>query len=172
MTSDSAVPFDWLTPLGASVALFVLFGVLNVVVGVLSPIFIGFRGPAEAPRGSLLFSERSDTVVFGTAPSQLLREDRPLAMLRWLMLLWLAAMLLAFGILQLALAWFGLRERHVWALWALTIGDLATLPYWLAMIQAYVRHGAPLGAGDLPPLFRYLAAIPIAALLGWVGLRQ
>jgi hypothetical protein len=172
MTSESAGPFDWLTPLGASVALFVLFGVLNVFVGVVAPIFTGFRGPAEASTGGLFFSERSDTIVFGTAPAQLLREDRPLATLRWLMLLWLAAMLLAFGILQLALAWFGLRERHLWALWALSIGDLATLPYWLAMIQAYVRHGAPLGVGDLPPLFLYLAAIPIAALLGWVGLRQ
>jgi hypothetical protein len=68
-------------------------------------------------------------------------------MLRWLLLIWLAATFLAFGVMQLAVAWFGLREGHAWALWTLVVGDLVALPYWAAMIRTYIRHGAPLGAG-------------------------
>jgi hypothetical protein len=166
MAAQAAASFEWVSPLGGSVALFALFGLLSVMVGVLTPFLIR----ADAAE-SLLFSAPSDTVLFGGVPSELVAQDRALGTLRWLLLLWLAAVLLAFGLLQ-AVVWFGLREGQVWALYALTIADLATLPYWAAMIQTYVRQSAPLSAGDVPPLFTSLLLIPIAAILGWIGLQR
>ncbi len=58
-----------------------------------------------------------------------------------------------------------------WALWTLTVGDLAILPYWVLIFQPYLRAGTPLGLQDVPPLFLYLAVIVVAAILGWFGLR-
>ena len=168
MTGQSALQFQWLSPLGVSVALFLLFGVLHVGIGVLAPLLT--RSAAEPPPVYLLFSERSDTALFGAPPAQIAREHRALGLLRWLLLCWLAAVLFAFGVLQLAVAWFALRPGQTWALWALTVANLATLPYWAGMIRVYVRHGAPLGMGDLPPLFLYLALVPVAAVLGWRGI--
>ena len=167
MTARSTSSFEWVSPLGGAVVLFGLVGLLHIVVGVVTP-FVTRADAAEI----LLFSARSDTIVFGGAPSELVARDRALGTLRWSLLLWLAAVLLASGILQLAIAWFGLRDGQPWALYALTIGSLVTLPYWAAMIQTYLRHAAPLGVGDLPPLLTSLLLIPIAAVLGWVGLHR
>jgi hypothetical protein len=75
MPEQSQASFEWLSPLGASVTLFLMFGTLNVFVGVLTPFLI--RADAISS-GGMLFSERSDAVVFGGRSSELVRADRAL----------------------------------------------------------------------------------------------
>lgn len=162
------IPFEfrWLRPLGISVVLFLLFGVMNVFVGGMIPFL------TRADQATyLLMSERTDSVLFGDTPAGLGKINETLGLFRYLLLLWLAGLFLGFGLFQLAVTWFALRQGQAWALWTLTVSDLVMLPYWFLILSTYIRGGVTPAIGDLPPLISYLVVIPIAALLGWLGLR-
>ncbi len=170
MSMTSTFDFRWLSPLGISVALFLFYGVMNIVIGILIPI-ANRLSDSELPGGILFMSARSDEALFGRSASDLVKHDTALATLRQLNYAWMAGLFVSFGILQLGLTWFGLRSGNRWALWTLTVGDLAMLPYWALIFQPYLRAGTPLGLQDIPPLFLYLAIIVVAAIVGWFGLR-
>ncbi len=167
--TNGSFQFQWVSPLGVSVILFLLFGLMNVVIGVLIPFFI--RPDRLVTSNILLMSERTDTVLFGGSPSELITQNKTLGLLRLLLDYWLAGLLLSFGLFQVAVTWFGLREGQAWALWILTVSDLAMLPYWYLILNTYARAGAVPGPGDVPPFLLYLAVIPVAAVLGWLGMR-
>ena len=169
MNTQNTFSFEWLSPLGISVLLFLIFGLMNVLVGVLTPFFVR---PDRLVTGNTLFtSERADTILFGGSPSELITQNKPLGLLRLLLVFWLAGLLLGFGLFQLAVAWFGLRQGQGWALWSLTVADLSMVPFWWLILARYAQVGAMPGFGGLPPMVTYLVVIPIAALLGWIGLR-
>lgn len=160
--------FRWTSALGISVALFVGYGLINVLVGVLIPVLVR---PDRLSDNTLFTSGRPDTALFGASPEALMAQDRPLGMLRYVMILWLAGVFVALGVLQIAGAWFGLRTGQAWALWSLTLADLSIVPFWAMILSRYAQVGAVPRLGETPPLVTYLALIPIAALLGWIGLR-
>ena len=168
MNTTSPLDFQWMSLLGFSTILFLLFGLMNVLVGVLTPFFVR---PDRLTQNALLMSERTDTVLFGGPPSELLTQNKSLGLLRRLLVYWLAGLLLSFGLFQLALTWFGLRQGQAWALWTLTAADLAMLPYWYMILNTYAHAGVAPGIGEMPPFLPYLGVIPIAAVLGWIGLR-
>lgn len=130
MSVQPAFEFQWLSPLGISVALFLGYGALNALVGVVIPGLSRRLGTNGLPQ------HRVDL----------------------LSMLWLA-----FGIFQLAVVWFGLREGQTWALWVLGAADLAQLAGWVFYgIQTRDWYA---------PLFLYAAVSVIPAiLLGWIGL--
>ena len=160
--------FRWGSTLGISVVLFLAFGALNVLIGVLIPVFVR---PDRLTSNILFTSTRPDTALFGASPEMLMAQDRPLGMLRYVMTLWLGGLFVGFGVLQVAGAWFGLRAGHTWALWSLTVADLAIAPFWGIILARYAQAGVVPNFGELPPLVTYLVLIPVAALLGWIGLR-
>ena len=100
-------PFRWGSPLGIAVALFLVWGAIYVIIGVLTPVFLN-RGAVSPP--ILLFSARTDTVLFGVTPDELWRTNRPLVTLRTITVQMFAGMLLTTGVLVLAVAWYGLRS--------------------------------------------------------------
>jgi hypothetical protein len=169
MNTQPNFDFQWLSSLGVSVILFSLFGLLSLVVGLMIPFL--FRKIDDLPAGILFFSQRTDSELLGRPTSDLIQEDSALAKLRFLYTYWLAGLCVAFGIFQLALTWFGLRNGQAWALWTLTLADLALLPYYVRTLRVYTGRGISLRLGDLPPLYSLLVLIPIAAVLGWFGLR-
>lgn len=167
--NDPVFQFRWLSPLGIAVILFLLYGVMNAVSGALTPFFV--RPDRLVTANVLLMSERTDTTLFEGAPQDVMAQNKPLGLLRQLMSIWLGGLMLSFGLLQLAVAWFGLRQGQAWALWTLTVSDLAMAPFWFPILNAYARVGAMPGIGEMPPFIPFLVAIPIAAVLGWIGLR-
>lgn len=168
MTAPAAFEFRWLSPLGASVVLFILFGLLFLLIGLVTPAAVS---RPELRTRDLLTSERADTILFGRAPADLFKEDKALATLWRLMALHLAGMFVGFAIFQLVVVWVGLRQGQIWALWTLTIADLSILPYLGLILTSYAAAGARLGVGDMPPYFLALVIVPIALVLGWIGLR-
>ena len=168
MNTSQPLDFRWISPLGISLILFLLFGLMNVLVGVLVPVFVK---PDRLTSNILFTSTRPDTALFGASPEVLIAQDRPLGLLRLLLLDWMGGLMVGFGVLQLALAWFGLRAGQSWALWTLTVADLSMVPFWGLILAQYSRVGAMPVLGELPPVVTYLLVIPIAALLGWIGLR-
>ncbi len=126
--------FRWLSPLGIAVILFLLYGVMNAVSGALTPFFV--RPDRLATENVLFMSERTDTTLFEGAPQDVMAQNKPLGLFRQLMSIWLGGLMLSFGLLQLAVAWFGLRQGQAWALWTLTVSDLAMAPFWVLILNA------------------------------------
>jgi len=131
MNPETTFRFHWLSPLGISVVLFLGYGILNTLVGVVIPFL----------------SRRTGTTGFTTQP-----------ILDLMTMLWLG-----FGLFQIGIVWFGLRERQIWALWLLIAADLAQLIGWIFYGVQTHDWG--------PPLFWYdvIFLVP-AAVLGWMGL--
>jgi hypothetical protein len=115
-------------------------------------------------------STRTDIALFGASPEALIAQDRPLGMLRYLLLVWIGGLMLGIGLLHLALAWFSLRAGQSWALWTLTVADLSMVPFWWLILSRHAQAGVMPTLGELPPMVTYLLLIPVAALLGWIGL--
>ena len=157
----------WATPLGASTALFVLYGAVWLLIGVLAP----FLHDSAAGRTMLFLSPRTDTALFGGDPASLL-ADPALARLRSLLMIALGGMLTVSGILVIAVALFALRAGHGWALATLALVGVVVLPYWLLVFRPYASAGIALSLGDIPPFMWVPTALLLpAVILGWIGLR-
>lgn len=130
MNTQVAFEFGWLSPLGISVILFLGYGALNVLVGVIIPWLSRRLGTRGLPQHQV----------------------------DMLTMLWLA-----FGIFQLGVVWFGLREGQAWAFWVIVAADIAQLVGWIAYGMQSRDWYAPLF------LYDAICLIP-AAVLGWFGL--
>ena len=170
MKVQPAIKFRWLSPLGASVALFLLYGAaLSLALGIQWTIILHTGHPKIA----LLTSVRTDTVVFGKPPAILYQDDPVLVTVDRAQEDYRDGMAFCLGIAVVALAWFGLRRRQRWALWTLTLSGLGILPYAGLYMLPVLRTGAPWSLLDLPPIMTFQAlVVPVAVLLGWIGLRQ
>jgi hypothetical protein len=71
---------------------------------------------------------------------------------------------MAFGLIQVGVVWFGLRAGHAWGLWVVAAMDLAQLVAWIVYRLRTGDWGAPLFWYDTI----FLAP---AVVLGWIGLR-
>lgn len=158
-----------MSPLGVGVALFLGWGALNLVIGVIAPIVVG---ASTLPANILVLSPRTDAAFFGGDPGALVRDSPPLQELRRVLLYWLGATLAAFGLLVIAVTWFGLRRGEPWALPVLTACWLVVLAGFALLFKRYAGAGVSLSLADLPPLFHYPAFLVTPAIvLSWIGLR-
>ena len=162
------VEFRWLSPLGIAVGLFLLYGVWLVLAGILFPIYGRFGGSFQA----LITSERTDTATLGKRPAELLRDDAALATVRQSMADWLSGLWFCFGIMQIALTWFGIRQGQRWALWTVSLADLGMIPFVGLYLEPVLRARAPLNLADPPPILMFsVFVIPVAVVLAWLGSR-
>jgi len=168
MNPQSAFNFQWLSPLGVSVVLFLLYGAIYLLIGVLTPIMVD----SSVSPGILIVSGRPDTAVLGDTPENLRQNNPALVKLRSIILNMLAGMLVAAGVMIVALAWFGVRQGQAWALGTLAVAGVAVLPFWYLVFRPYFAAGVSLTLGDLPP-FMWVPAVLLlpAVILGWFGLR-
>lgn len=162
---------SWTSPLGISVALFLVPAVLMVVVGVLTPFFV-FDNAAARPITALFTTARADRDLFGADPASIAAADPALVRLRYVLVITIAGLLVLVGVSEIGIAWFGLRAGEGWALAILATANVAVLPFWYLALRPYLSAGVALGLGDVPP-FIWLPALLLlpAALLGWIGTR-
>ena len=158
---------DWISPLGISVVLFLVVGALYIFTGGATALLLN-----KFDLNDLIVSNRTDSIVFGKAPAELLRDDPALFQLRTILLFIVGGLLFVAGCFQIALTWFGLRQGQMWALATLTIGDVAILPFWILALRPYFQQNVNLTLADLPPFMWIPAALLLpAVVLGWIGLR-
>jgi len=170
MAPQPAFEFQWHSSLGIATGLFLSYGLFSLVVG---GILIPFLAP-RMQRRILLVGPQSDTILFGRTPAELLSASPEVGVVQHTLSMALAGVLMSFGILQLALTWYGLKNGEPWAFWALIIGDLSILPFWALYLWPFIQRGAPVFPRGLaaPPIFYFpVVIIPIAAVLWWLGLR-
>lgn len=153
-----------------SAVLFGALAALSLVVGLFVPFAIRANGIHPGPPG--LFHPRPDAELFGSEPV----GDRDAARVRLLGIMhfdWLSGNLILVGILELGVVWFGLARGEVWAYVLLVRANLAVVPYYVLIVGRYVRAGVRLRLIEVPPLMWVpVFALPVAIILGWVGLPQ
>jgi hypothetical protein len=175
MSNQPAFDFQWLSPLGIATALFLIHGALLIFLGFL--VFWLYRKPGTTKRyagmGGLILSARADSAFLGRPVSEIVEENHVLTAVYDLTFNVSAGLWLAFGLFETALIWFGVRAGLAWAFWTVVLANLAVLTGWASISWQFTRRGVRWLGFDLPPVaFLYAAIItPIAAILGWIGLR-
>ena len=174
MTSGPAFEFRWLSPWGLSAGLFLTQAGLTIFVAVLV-FFINHRimeRRVEYAAGGILLSGRMDSLLFGRDLGEILRSDPILVQVDGYLMSVRVGLWLAFGIFQVSLVWFGMRSGEAWAFWTVVLANVAALAGWLFLSVPFLQKGIPFGL-DLPPVVFLLPLIllPLATILGWVGLR-
>lgn len=161
-----------MNPLLIGSILFAIGGVVDALIGVFTWVFV--RAGSLPPDDTFLLNPRADRVLFGGSPQQILAADPAVSLLYRLSIDLIGGLLFAFGLMQVAIAWFALREGHAWALWTLVAADLVFITGWALVISRYVGTTAPLVGGTiLPPNLLVPAVLLIpATVLAYVGLQQ
>jgi hypothetical protein len=156
--------FSWPSKVGVAVILFLVAGGVHLLIGALTPIVIRVMKPDNI----LLLSERSDSETYGRSTGDWMSAEPALRTYRNVLFHVLAGLLVAAGVMEVLLTWFGVRAGMTWALVGLTVVGGATILFWLVALIPYFQAGAPMGLGDLPP-FMWIPSLayPPALLLAW-----
>jgi len=166
--SDVAPAFSWFSPLGGSVALFILSGLLHVLIGSLTPFMLD----SSLGRSILFISTRTDTELFGKSPTEILAQNPEMVQLRSVLKGVMGGWITVIGMLILAVTWYGLRAKAMWALSTLVLTGGIMIVFWYVTFRPYITAGISFHLSDLPPIFWIPAVMLIpAGILGWVGIR-
>lgn len=167
MNAQPAFEFRWLSPLGISVALFLFYGAFYIFIGALTPVMMN----TEVGRQVTVSSVEKDNALLGGPLPELMQSDPALAKMRTMLMNMVGGLLVAAGILVIAVTWFGLRQGQMWALVTLALVSIVVLPFWWLVFRPFAEAGITVGLA-LPPfmLVPGLLLLP-AAVLGWIGLR-
>lgn len=165
--------FKWKSLLGLSVVIFLLYGIFNVVMGIVVPYNLHTMGAGAM--GGLVISESADSKLMGMSLASLKQTSPGLNDFLVAFMDTMCMMMIGFGIFQLAVAWFALKHKHLWALWTLAIADLSFIPYWQAIANTYSNYGVP--RSDVWGAFGNFFSIAIVLVLiatytGWKALKE
>src|SRR5574341_331754 len=159
MPVDSTATFRWLSPLGVSVILFLLITFMYVLMGIVSPILHHMIGLRFVEWFGLVWGKGADTQAYGRPPEVIAREHPEILATRVLAYDMLGGLYLCAAILHFCAVWFGLREGRAWALWALTLADLAIVAYYLIAGRLFSAAVTPVTLGDMHPYALFPALI-------------
>jgi hypothetical protein len=122
--------------------------------------------------GVALFLASAAFQAYGSSPADIMAREPAVRGYRDSMWFIVAGLLVAVGILQGTVTWFGLRNGAPWALPVLVLVGVALVAYWVLALWPYVRANAPLTLGDLPPFIWVPALLLVpATVCSWLGLR-
>ncbi len=156
--------------LKAGVALFMTGGIFDAFIGASTPIVTRIFG--LSPIGALVLSSRADQQLLGVSPVQFVQGGPGEALYRILIDL-VGLLLLAFGLFQTTVAWYGLRRGERWALGALVVADVAFISGWLLVLLTYVQRGITFSFLELPPNFYVPGILLVPAIVfSLIGLKQ
>jgi len=166
--SDVVPAFSWFSPLGGSVALFLLSGLLHVLIGSLTPFMLD----SSLGRSIIFISARTDTELFGKSPAEILETNPEMVQLRSVLKGVMGGWLTVIGVFMLTVTWYGLRARAQWALMVLVLTGVIIIGFWYVTFRPYLDAGISFRLSDVPPIF-WIPAVTLipAAVLGWIGVR-
>lgn len=165
-----AFTFRWRSFLGLAVVIFLLWGALNFALAVIVPVSL--HGTAAWAQQGLILGQEMDAAVLGPTLTAMSTRDPGFRAYLVSFMDTMCAFMMAYALLDLAVAWYGLRRGWRWALWTLAVANLAIAPYYLAIGLTYARFGVPF-QDTIPGFTGVPALITLAATAsGWWGLRQ
>lgn len=164
--------FRWRSRLGVATVVFLLYGLFNVFAAIQVPITLHAKGAGGL--GALIVSASADSKVLGLPLDKLATANPALSDYLVAFMDTMCMMMMAFGILQVAVAWFALRRGQRWALWALALADISFIPYLIGWTTIFSRYGVSAGESvtSLGGFWILLVVgLIITTALGWSGLR-
>src|SRR5919202_314402 len=156
--------FRWRSWLGVSVVFFLIFGVINVALAIAVPTTLHLNGAFPG----VVFSGTGDGQLLGRSLAGLRHDNPKLDTLLVDSMTSMCAMMMGWGIMILATAWFGLRRGGPWAFWALLLSGLVAPVYYFVISADYAGQGAGWADGLISilefsvPLFLGIIAAGIA----------
>ncbi len=160
--------FRWRSWLGLAVVLFLIYGALNLVAAIAVPLTLQFGG-AGAGGVAPVFSPDGDAALLGRPLEGLRQRDPKLDALLVSGMQSMCAMMIAMATLVLAVTWYALRRGQRWALWALGLSVLLSVPHYLLISANYAAQGAPVMSG-LAPIVVFWAVALVGFAAGLAGL--
>src|SRR5437867_6003613 len=139
--------FRWRSWLGAAVALFLAYGVVNFLAAIAVPLMLQMGGAGAMGSAGVVFSGDGDAFLLGRPLEQLRQSDPRLDVLLVSSMQSMCAMMIAMAVLVLGVTWFALRRGQRWALWVLGLSVLLSIPHYLAIAAGYAGQGAPVVSG-------------------------
>jgi len=164
-------PFRWRSWLGVSVGLFLVYGVANLVAPLIVPTMLHLGGPGGAG-GALVLGSAQDAALLGRSLDELGSSDGRLGTFLVTFMDTMCAQMMAFAIFQVAVVWFALRRGQRWALWAVLVSDLATMPYYVLIAATYASFGVPVADFFVGYLGFTIPLTVLPAFFGWLALRE
>jgi hypothetical protein len=168
IAQSATATFRWRSPLGASVGLFLAWGLLNAALAIYTPYTL-HTGGVDALGGLILMAD-SDEALLGRTFASIDAQDPRLAAYLVAFMDTMCAQMMGFAVAYAALVWFGLRRGNTWSLWVAAVAGLMPFAYYLPILDLYARYSAPTG-GFVGFLAVPVAAIGLATGLGRYGLR-
>ena len=167
----------WKSFLGIAVILFLLAGLVNVFFAVFVPVSLHLGGAGAMGDAGLVMSAGTDAQLLGRPLAEIGQRDPSLSAYLVAFMDTMCAMMMPLGILQLAVAWFGLRAGQRWAFWASALAGFVPLLYFdLAIPGLYASRGVSVGqvyaeAGLFLVAFPLVLAV-LPTILGWIRLSR
>lgn len=167
--------FTWISPLGGAVILFLACSGVYALIAIAGLVVTHRYGVGRVPASpSIFLSADVEEPLLGRPTADLMADVPGLARILGLMMDAFLAMMLGFALLLGSIAWFGLMDGQTWALWAAVLGNTIMLGiYWGVAIGPFLREA---GVGYLRLWHPYALVpsilVPVAAVLGWIGLVQ
>jgi hypothetical protein len=161
--------FQWRSWLGLAVALFLVYGALNLLIAIATPLTLQFGGAGAFGVVSPVMSMDGDEALLGRPLAGLRQSDPKLDALLVSGMQSMCAVHLSMATLVLGATWFGLRRGERWALGALTLSAVVTVPYYLLISANYAAQGAPWLSGLASIIGLWVVAL-VAFVAGLAGL--
>jgi hypothetical protein len=164
--------FRWRSWLGLAVALFLVYGAFHMLIAIATPLTLQFGGTGATLLGTgfpPVMSMDGDAALLGRPLEGLRQDDPKLDALLVSGMQSMCAMHISTATLVLGATWFGLRRGERWALWAIVLSALVTVPYYLLISANYAAQGAPAMSGMWSIIGLWVLAL-VAFLVGLAGL--
>ncbi|MBS3913393.1 MAG: hypothetical protein KG003_02750 [Bacteroidetes bacterium] len=165
--------FSWTSSLGISAALFITIAVIYMLIGTLGLIIIKTNATGRTGKQFYL-SKEVDTKVFGKTRSELIQQSPEFAKYITMLMYVFCSFMVGMGILQYGVARFALTEGQNWAYWVSVLSNVfMLLIYWLMVILPVLQE-YKVGYFALWHPYALIPSIllPIATILGWIGLNK
>ena len=142
---DAAAPdttVRWKSMSGIGLALFLFYGVLNVVAAVVVPVSLEARAVKGIGDGAVIFAIGPEEHMLGTTYAQLHRDNPKLDKLLVDSMLGMCSEMMAMAVAFLGIAWFAARRGARWAPWVLLVSGVVWVPYYFVIACDFEAFGA------------------------------
>jgi len=165
----TSMAFRWRSWLGLAVALFLVYGAVNLLIALAVPLTLQLGGAGAGGVVPPVMSMDGDAALLGRPLEGLRQSDPKLDALLVSGMQSMCAMMISMATLVLGATWFGLRRGERWALWALALSALVTVPYYLLISANYAAQGAPEMSGMVSIIMLWVLVL-VAFVTGVAGL--